>query len=91
MIEQEVMKKLGLAKLDKAECKSYAKKLSKEPWLTVLETAVDICVDKVPEYVAIYQKHINITKEQCDAKYSVFIDCMEITEFMVSRRLIFII
>ncbi|KAG5669922.1 hypothetical protein PVAND_000212 [Polypedilum vanderplanki] len=83
MVEQEMMKKLGLEKVDKAEYKKFIQKHVKEaPWIPVMEKAIDICVDKLPEFEAIYQKAYNLTKEQCDTKFCFLFDCFPVVDFL---------
>jgi hypothetical protein len=90
MIKQEVMKAHGVGKLEKAECKKYAQTVTKDAWLAVVESAVDICLEKIPKFVPTFQKAFNVTQEQCDIKYTVFMDCIEFTMFSVSFGVFFI-
>jgi hypothetical protein len=85
MMFQESFKKIGLAKLEKEECKKYLHKILKSPWLEIGEESVDICIDAIPQHVEHYQKHFKVTKDQCDGKYNCFTDCIDLALFTVRK------
>ncbi|KAG5669924.1 hypothetical protein PVAND_000214 [Polypedilum vanderplanki] len=82
LIDQEIMKKIGLEKIEKASAKKLAQGLLKgSPWLAPIEAAIDECVDRIPKFAPVYQKSYNLPKEKCDAQYAFFNDCIESVAF----------
>jgi hypothetical protein len=85
MLFQESFKRIGLTKLEKEEIKNYLQKFLKNPWLGIAGESTDSCIDAIPDNDAQCQQRFNFTKEQCDAKYNCFTDCIHITMFTVRK------
>jgi hypothetical protein len=84
MLDQELIKKHHIDKLDKAETKQFVNKVMKAPWLSIYEAAVEPCIDMIAEHAPAHQKKFKFPKEKCDAKYAFFSECLLLKAFNVS-------
>ncbi|KAG5669923.1 hypothetical protein PVAND_000213 [Polypedilum vanderplanki] len=81
MLNQELLKKIGLENLDREPCKNFAMKVTKEPWTTIVINAEETCNKKLSKYIQLIQPIYNVTSDQCDLKYGAFVNCIHITIF----------
>lgn len=52
------------------------KVITDQDWLSVIKNASDFCVENGLKSDDLHQSSINVTKEECDARYIYFIDCL---------------
>ena len=56
--------------LEKEAMRNFLKNVIKDPeWIVAFQKLSDQCIDLLPKYTKILQKHYNITAEECDNRY----------------------
>lgn len=90
-MKQEIFKKLDLVKNDDVDteaAQTFIENAMKDAdWKKVMKNVVAMCNKEMGEIAEKYQKQSNMTKEQCNIKYSLVIDCVQIAAFAVSFSL----
>lgn len=52
-------------------------------WVKVVKESLKICYKEMKPFNAMVQKKSNFTAAECDVKYDVIVDCMDIASFAV--------
>ncbi|KAL7024432.1 hypothetical protein ACKWTF_013038 [Chironomus riparius] len=83
LFASKLFEALNLKDFDKATYKAYMPTIVQDPeWLTIYENVTNHCVDNLSKYEEFYGKIFKLPKEECDVRYTAFLDCVMGTAFV---------